>query len=87
MRRSRESRVLTARPRPRSATDTACRSAFRRETKRPPSAASSNGAPSLVEQLPLVDEIVVMDDGSTDATGDAACAEGAVVFSVADLLP
>jgi glucosyl-3-phosphoglycerate synthase len=41
----------------------------------------------LVEQLPLVDEIVVMDDGSTDATGDAARAEGARVFRVEDLLP
>jgi glucosyl-3-phosphoglycerate synthase len=41
----------------------------------------------LVEQLPLVDEIVVMDDGSTDATGDAARAEGARVFSVGGLLP
>jgi glucosyl-3-phosphoglycerate synthase len=42
---------------------------------------------SLVEQLHLVDEIVVMDDGSTDATGDAARAEGARVFPVAELLP
>jgi len=42
---------------------------------------------SLVEHLQLVDEIVVMDDGSTDATGDAARAEGARVFSVAELLP
>ena len=42
---------------------------------------------SLVEHLQLVDEIVVMDDGSTDSTGDAASAEGARVFSVADLLP
>jgi glucosyl-3-phosphoglycerate synthase len=42
---------------------------------------------SLVERLPLVDEVVVMDDGSTDATGDAARAEGARVFRVAELLP
>src|SRR5207245_1681221 len=41
---------------------------------------------SLVEHLHLVDEIVVMADGSPDATGDAARAEGARVFSVADLL-
>src|SRR5438067_11568031 len=41
---------------------------------------------SLVEHLQLVDEIVVMDDDSTDATGDAARAEGARVFSVAQLL-
>jgi glucosyl-3-phosphoglycerate synthase len=42
---------------------------------------------SLVEGLQLIDEIVVMDDGSTDATGDAAHAEGARVFPVAELLP
>jgi glucosyl-3-phosphoglycerate synthase len=42
---------------------------------------------SLVERLRLVDEIVVMDDGSTDATGDAARAEGAHVFRVDELLP
>ena len=42
---------------------------------------------SLVERLVLVDEIVVMDDGSTDATGEAARAEGARVFRVEELLP
>ena len=42
---------------------------------------------SLVERLHLVDEVVVMDDGSTDATADAARAEGARVFPVHDLLP
>jgi glucosyl-3-phosphoglycerate synthase len=42
---------------------------------------------SLVERLPLVDEIVVMDDGSTDATSDAARDEGAHVFRVDELLP
>jgi glucosyl-3-phosphoglycerate synthase len=42
---------------------------------------------SLVERLRLVDEIVVMDDGSTDATGDAARTEGAHVFRVDELLP
>jgi glucosyl-3-phosphoglycerate synthase len=42
---------------------------------------------SLVERLHLVDEIVVMDDGSNDGTGDAARAEGARVFRVEELLP
>jgi glucosyl-3-phosphoglycerate synthase len=42
---------------------------------------------SLVDRLPLVDEIVVMDDGSTDATGEAARGEGAQVFRVDELLP
>jgi glucosyl-3-phosphoglycerate synthase len=41
----------------------------------------------LVEKVPLVDEIVVMDDGSADATGSIAAAEGAVVRRVADVLP
>jgi glucosyl-3-phosphoglycerate synthase len=42
---------------------------------------------SLVEDLHLVDEIVVMDDSSTDATGEAARVEGARVFPVAELMP
>lgn len=42
---------------------------------------------SLVERLPLVDEIVVIDDGSTDATAAAASAEGARVFAAEDVLP
>lgn len=42
---------------------------------------------ALVDRLSLVDEIVVMDDGSTDGTGDAARAEGARVFRVEELLP
>jgi glucosyl-3-phosphoglycerate synthase len=41
----------------------------------------------LVEGVPLVDEIVVMDDGSADDTGSIAAAEGAVVRRVADVLP
>jgi glucosyl-3-phosphoglycerate synthase len=41
---------------------------------------------SLVERLPLVDEIVVIDDGSTDATAAAAAVEGAHVFAAEDVL-
>lgn len=42
---------------------------------------------SLVEQLRLVDEIVVMDDGSTDETAAVARAAGARVVQVPELLP
>jgi glucosyl-3-phosphoglycerate synthase len=41
---------------------------------------------ALVERLPLVDEIVVIDDRSTDATADAARAEGAHVFAADEVL-
>ena len=40
----------------------------------------------LVEQVPLVDEIVVMDDGSRDSTAEFAADEGATVYRVADVL-
>ncbi|MDG1365817.1 MAG: glucosyl-3-phosphoglycerate synthase [Acidimicrobiales bacterium] len=36
---------------------------------------------------PLVDEVIVMDDDSTDATASIACAAGAEVVCVADVLP
>lgn len=41
----------------------------------------------LVERVPLVDEILVLDDGSTDATAAAAADEGARVIAIADVLP
>ncbi len=41
----------------------------------------------LVEGARLVDEVVVMDDGSTDATAEVARAEGAVVLAVDEILP
>ncbi len=42
---------------------------------------------TLMETTPLVDEIVVLDDGSVDATADVAAWEGARVLSVGDVLP
>ena len=41
---------------------------------------------TLMEAVPLVDEVVVLDDGSTDATAEAAAWEGARVVAVDDLL-
>lgn len=41
----------------------------------------------LVERTALVDEILVLDDGSTDATAAAAADEGAKVIAGADVLP
>jgi glucosyl-3-phosphoglycerate synthase len=42
---------------------------------------------TLVQAAPLVDEVVVMDDGSTDATAAAAAYDGARVVAVGDVLP
>ena len=40
----------------------------------------------LVEDSPLVDELLVLDDGSSDATADSARRAGATVLRVADVL-
>jgi glucosyl-3-phosphoglycerate synthase len=41
----------------------------------------------LVEEAPVVDELVVVDDGSTDATAAVATAAGATVVAAAEILP
>jgi glucosyl-3-phosphoglycerate synthase len=41
----------------------------------------------LVEAVPVVDEILVMDDGSTDATAAVAESAGATVVATAEVLP
>ena len=41
----------------------------------------------LVDRAPLVDEILVVDDGSTDRTAAVAADEGATVVRAADVLP
>jgi glucosyl-3-phosphoglycerate synthase len=88
MRRSRESRFLTALVAAKSRqgrTVSVCLPA--RDEEATVGHVVATVRRSLVERLPLVDEIVVMDDGSSDATGDAARAEGARVARVSELLP
>src|SRR5688572_29454738 len=42
---------------------------------------------TLVEDIPLVDELVVMDSGSTDRTAAVAAAAGARVVACRDVVP
>ena len=44
-------------------------------------------AQALVGRIPLVDELIVMDSDSTDATADVAARAGAVVYRSADVMP
>ena len=44
-------------------------------------------ARSLVEAVPLVDELVVMDSDSTDATAEVAADAGAVVYRASEVAP
>ncbi len=44
-------------------------------------------ARSLVEEVPLVDELVVMDSDSSDATAATAAAAGAVVYRAGEVAP
>ena len=59
-----------------------------RATNRPPSASIVGRLrEALVHRVPLVDEILVMDDSSTDATARIAEDAGAVVIDASSTLP
>ena len=42
---------------------------------------------SLIEKAPIIDELAIMDSGSTDRTREVAAAAGAQVFLASDILP
>jgi glucosyl-3-phosphoglycerate synthase len=58
-----------------------------RNEERTVAAVVSAIARALIHEVPLVDELVVMDSDSTDATAQTAARAGAAVFKAAEVLP